>query len=83
MMFDDVISGEKAPLVRILRHVTSGSHAGRAHLYILYYYYSKKKVREPVVHAHAITSVTDVTSGSVTSGDTISGQGRFRSRDFR
>jgi hypothetical protein len=47
----------------------------------LYYYYSKKKVREPVVHA--ITSVTDVTSGSVTSGDTISDQGRFRSRDFR
>ena len=34
--------------------VTSGSHAtsGHAQWYILYYYYSKKKAREPVAHAH-------------------------------
>jgi hypothetical protein len=52
------------------RDVTSGSHVGYAQWYILYYYYSKKKAREPIVHAHVITSghVIDVTSG----------QGRFR-----
>jgi len=27
---------------------------------ILYYYYSKKKARDPVAHVHAITSVTPV-----------------------
>ena len=37
-------------------HVTSGSHVGHAQWYILYYYHSKKKVREPVAHSHAITS---------------------------
>ena len=54
--------------------VTSGSQAtsGHAQWYILYYYYSKKKAWEPVVHAHAITS------DHVTSSDVISGQGRFR-----
>jgi hypothetical protein len=36
--------------------VTSGSHVGHAQWYILYYYYSKKKVREPVAHSHAITT---------------------------
>ena len=41
-----------------LDDVTSGSHAtcGDAQFYILYYYNSKKKAREPVAHAHAITS---------------------------
>ena len=60
-------------------HVTSGSHVDHAQWYILYYYYSKKKTREPVAHAHAITSghVTS-SSGHVISGDVISGRGRFR-----
>ena len=93
--FDDVISGQKAPLVRILhnvrlcmctpfqrtpsvsRDVTFGSHVGHAQWYILYYY-SKKEVREPVVHADAITSVTSVpvraASNDMTSGDVTSGR---------
>ena len=92
--FDDVISGQKAPLGWILhnvrfrmrtpfqgapsvsRDVTFGSHVGHAQWYILYYY-SKKKVREPVVHADAITSVT---SGS---GQGCSQWRHFRSHDFR
>jgi hypothetical protein len=32
----------------------------------IYYYYSKKKAREPVSHAHAITSVTSGSGTSVT-----------------
>ena len=53
--------------------VTSGSHVGHAQWYILYYYYSKKKAREPVVHAHAITSGhVPSSSGNVTSNDIIS-----------
>ena len=67
--------------------VTSGIHAtsGHAQWYILYYY-NKKKAREPVAHAHAITSgqsssghVISVRSflvraacGDVTSGSTTS-----------
>ena len=60
-------------------HITSGSQAtsGHAQWYILYYYYGKKKVRELVAHAHVITS------GHVTVGDVISGQGCFRWRHFR
>jgi hypothetical protein len=54
--------------------VTSGSHVGHAQWYILYYYYSKKKAREPVAHAHAITSGhVPSSSGNVTSNDVISG----------
>jgi hypothetical protein len=37
------------------RYVTSGSHVDRVQWYMLYYYYSKKKAREPVAHTHAIT----------------------------
>ena len=85
--FNDVTSGEKTELGRILCNfrvtfddVTSGSHAtsGHAQLYILHYY-GKKKARESVANAHAITSchVTS-SSGHVTSGHVISGQGRFR-----
>ena len=60
-----------------LGHVTSGSHVGHAQWYILYYYYSKKKAaREPVAHAHAITSVTSLpvraASDDVTSGSSLS-----------
>ena len=55
-------------------HVTSVSHVGHAQWYILYYYYSKKKVRGESGHAQAITSghVTS-SSGYVTSGDVTSG----------
>jgi hypothetical protein len=58
-----------------LPSITSGSHAGHAQWYILYYY-SKKKAREPVAHWHAITSghVTSLpvraASGDVNSGST-------------
>jgi hypothetical protein len=38
------------------RDVTSGSHVDHVQWYILYYYNSKKIAREPVTHAHAITS---------------------------
>jgi hypothetical protein len=62
-------------------YVTSGSHVGHAQWYILYYYYSKKKVREPVVHVHAITSVT-FGSGHVIFADVSHGQDCFWSRDF-
>ena len=48
-------------------HVTSGSHVGHTQWYILYYYYRKKKTRDLVAHAHAITSCP----------------GHFRERDFR
>jgi hypothetical protein len=92
--FDDVISGQKDPVGRILRNfrlpmrtpfqessfgvtwpsVTSVSHVGHAQWFILYYYYSKKKSRELVLHVHAITSVT---SGHAT--DVTSGQSCFRS----
>jgi hypothetical protein len=37
----------------------------------LHYYYGKKKAREPVAHAHAITS-GHMTSGDVTSGSSAS-----------
>jgi hypothetical protein len=37
--------------------VTSGSHVGHTQWYILYYYYSKKKTREPVAHAQNIFPV--------------------------
>jgi hypothetical protein len=62
-----------------LDDVTSGSHAASGHVqwYILFYYYSKKKLgcaRAENISGH----VTDVTFGSVTSGDVTSGQGRFR-----
>ena len=39
-------------------HVTSGSHVGHAQWYILHYYYSKKKAREPVAHAQNILPVS-------------------------
>ena len=32
------------------RYVTSGSNVDRVQWYMLYYYYSKKKAREPVAH---------------------------------
>ena len=65
--------------------ITSSSSTTNMTLSVpIYYYYSKKKAREPVSHAHAITSVTSgsgpsvtiraasghVTSGNVTSGST-------------
>jgi hypothetical protein len=62
------------------RDVTSGSHVGHAQWYILYYYYSKKKARELVAHAHFRSGPLPVTSlpFRAASGDVISGQGRFR-----
>jgi hypothetical protein len=46
----------------------------------LYYYYSKKKARELVAHAHFRSGPLPVTSlpFRAASGDVISGQGRFR-----
>jgi hypothetical protein len=49
MTFDDVISGQMAPLGRILRNFRLRMRAP---------FQGKKKTREMVVHVHAITSVT-------------------------
>jgi hypothetical protein len=43
--------------------VTSGSHVGHAQWYILYYYYSKKKAREPVAPEAALTMSNVTGSG--------------------
>ena len=92
--FDDVTSGLKAPLGRIVRkfrlhmhgpHPSKGTPLVTLHPVamldmrngiFLCYYCRKKKAREPVAHAHTITSghvisghdsFGDVTSGSSTS----------------